>query len=73
MKVENGSVMSSHIAGIALVLLGAFLEPLLMVLGVLILISGTAAYVIESHRRKYQAMEYEKTVNSEPEAQQITA
>ena len=50
MKVENGSVMSSHIAGIALVLLGAFLEPLLMVLGVLIIISGTAAYVIESQK-----------------------
>ena len=73
MKVENGTVMSSYVAGIALVLIGAFLEPLLMVLGVLIIISGVLACVVESHRRKYQAMEFEVPVNSEPEPKQITA
>lgn len=73
MKVENGTVMSSYVAGIALVLIGAFLEPLLMVLGVLIIISGVLACVVESHRRKYQTIEFEIPVSSEPEPKQIIA
>lgn len=73
MKVENGSVMFSHAAGIGLVLLGAFLEPLLIVLGALIIVSGISVCVVESHQRKYQAMEFEKTVRSEAELKKITA
>lgn len=73
MKVENGTVMSSYAAGIALVLLGVFLEPLLMVLGVIIIISGVLACMVESHRRKYHTIEFEIPVSSEPEPKQIIA
>ena len=73
MKLINGSVIFSHVTGITLVLFGAFWEPLLMVLGILIMIYGIAASVIENHRRKYRVMDLDKTGNSELEPKQITA
>lgn len=60
MKNENGSVISSYMMGIAVFAVGAFTEPLLMVLGGMIVVSGTIAKFVESRRLKYQALEAEK-------------
>lgn len=60
MKNESGTVLSSYLMGVIFFAIGVFAEPLLMVLGALIVVSGTIAKIVESRRLKFQAMEAEQ-------------
>lgn len=65
MKSEQGSVLSSYLMGAAVTVFGVAKEPLLTVLGVMIIASGAAAKLAEGRRRKYQAMEAQKQEGSQ--------
>ena len=73
MRTGDGSIAFSYIAGMILIALGAFVDPLLTVLGTLICVSGWICKVVESHRRKYQAMELEQSEKLGMELEQKTA
>ena len=60
MKNESGSVLSSYLMGVVLFCIGVFVEPLMMVLGGLIIVTGAIAKFVESRRLRFQAMEAEK-------------
>lgn len=60
MKNENGSVLSSCLMGVIVFIVGFFTEPLLMVLGSLIVVTGGIAKFVENRRLKFMALEAEK-------------
>ena len=61
MRTESGSIIYSYVMGVILFGIGALVEPLMMVLGGLIVFTGTIAKIAESRRLKYQALEAEKS------------
>ena len=56
---SEGGVLSSIMLGIAVFLAGVFFERLLMVLGFLIVGTGTIARLVENHQMKKQLREME--------------
>lgn len=60
MKNESGTVLSSYLMGLVFFAIGVLAEPLLMVLGGLIIVTGTVAKFVEFRRLKFQAMEAEQ-------------
>ena len=56
---------------IAMVILGFMYEPLLMILGLLILVTATIASIVESRARKYEEMEFRKAYPEQAE-QRVT-
>lgn len=58
MKYEsNTATFSSVLMGVGVGLVGAFFEPLLLVLGIMIIVSGVLASFVESRRMRIQMLE----------------
>lgn len=67
MKSENGSTMSSYLMGITFFIVGVFIDPLLMILGGMIVVSGIIAQIVEGSQLKYYAMKVERIEKQEIE------
>ena len=68
MKNETGSMISSCFMGLAVLLVGIFAEPLLMVLGGVIIVTGAIAGFVENRRRRYMSLEAEKSAFAKNQA-----
>ena len=60
MRSDNSNLTPGWIIGFGVFVLGALFEPLLMILGAMIVISGGAAKIVESRQVKYQEMKSEQ-------------
>lgn len=61
------------LVAIAMVVFGFLYEPLLMILGLLILVTATIATIVESHARKYEELEYRKAYPEQAEQRATVA
>lgn len=55
------------LVAIAMVGFGFLYEPLLMILGLLILVTATIASIVESRARKYEELEFRKAYSEQAE------
>ena len=65
MKNDTSSMVYSFFMGVAVILLGICIEPLLVVLGGGIAITGIVAERIENRKRRYMSLETEREKKQE--------
>ena len=73
MRSDNSNLAPGWITGLGIFVVGALFEPLLMILGALIVVSGTVAKVVESRQVKYQEMKSGKQEEKEMVLEEKTA
>ncbi len=52
MKTENSSILASYVMGILVIVAAAFTEPLLILLGLMIIVSASLAVLMEGKLAK---------------------
>lgn len=65
MKNDTSSMVYSFFMGVVVILLGICIEPLLVVLGGVIAITGIVAGRIENRKRRYMSLETEREKKQE--------
>lgn len=73
MRSDNSNLAPGWITGFGIFVVGALFEPLLMILGAMIVVSGTVAKVVESRQVKYQEMKSGKQEEKEMVLEEKTA
>ena len=73
MRSDNSNLAPGWITGFGIFVVGALFEPLLMILGAMIVVSGTVAKVVESRQVRYQEMKAEKQEEKEMVLEEKTA
>lgn len=73
MRSDNSNLAPGWITGLGVFVVGALFEPLLMILGAMIVISGTVAKVVESCQVKYQKLKLGKHEEKEMVLEEKTA
>ena len=73
MRSDNSNLAPGWITGLGIFVVGALFEPILMILGAMIVVSGTVAKVVESRQVRYQEMKAEKQEEKEMVLEEKTA
>lgn len=72
MHAENNSVLPSYFMGLVVILIAVFTEPLLALIGILIIWTASMAAIIEGYRMSVQKMATLEPVEKEPTPERKT-